>query len=68
MLSEQDKKDMLADAASIERRDAFRKARKIQEDRPVSGSAYFDFLDAMSKMFPKRSSDRRSTVGADFRL
>jgi hypothetical protein len=68
MLSEQDKKDMLADALSIERRDAFRKGRMLQESRPVSGSAYFDFLDAMRKMFPHKVPARKSTLGTDFRL
>ena len=68
MLSEQDKKDMLADAASIARRDAFRKGRLIQGSRPVSGSAYLDFLAAMKKMFPEKVSTRRISPETDFRL
>jgi hypothetical protein len=54
MLSEQDKKDMLADAHSPERREAFRRMKAVGAGRPVSFSEYATFVQAMNTLFPPK--------------
>lgn len=49
MLSEQDKKDMLADAHSASRRESFRAMRAIQEARRPSFEQYCQFCESMKK-------------------
>ncbi|MBF0618788.1 MAG: hypothetical protein HQL19_01340 [Candidatus Omnitrophica bacterium] len=52
MLSEQDKKDMLADAADPKRRAAFRAAKERQARTHVDGTIDCAFLDEMLALFP----------------
>jgi hypothetical protein len=54
MLSEEDKKDMLADAQSASRRESFRKLRALQSARRPSLTAYCAFCEGMAKLFPAR--------------
>lgn len=50
MLSEKHKKEMLADARSKERAEAFRRGRE-QDSRRVSLDEYMMFLESVQKVF-----------------
>ena len=52
MLSEQEKKEMLADAKDMKRREAFRQAKSVQENRALSLKEYCAFIEQVRKAFP----------------
>jgi hypothetical protein len=61
MLSDQDKRDMLADAADRSRRESFRKIKLIQESRAVSFEEYCRFCDEL--LSARRGVAQKSTAG-----
>ena len=68
MLSAQDKKDMLEDAASTERRESFRRLRQIQESRRMTLDEYCQFCESTARLFPSQRPFKPPTAGSDFRL
>jgi hypothetical protein len=67
-ISPQDRKEMLADARDPKRLEAFRKAKRLQEEVPVSLTDYYVFLKAINRFFPPDREPENSIVGQDFRL
>ncbi len=68
MLSAQDKEEMLADAASTERRGSFRRLRQIQESRRMTLDEYCQFCESAARLFPSQRPFKPPTAGSDFRL
>jgi len=66
MLSEQEKQEMLADAKSAKRRNAFRKMRVA--DSEYSLDSYLKFLDSVHKVFSKIPSSLKNPSASNFKL
>ena len=66
MLSKKEKQEMLSDARSAKRRDAFRKLR-VAPSRD-SLDSYLRFLDTVVKTFGKISSFVTKPPGSNFKL
>lgn len=65
-LSEQEKQEILADAQSLSRRDAFRKTQI--KDAPSSYDVYLQFLKNMQNVFPKITPAEQIPAQDHFRL
>ncbi len=68
MLSARDKEEMLADAASVSRRESFRRLRAVQEARRMTLDEYCRFCESMARVFPCSRPFKRPSGRADFRL
>lgn len=68
MLSAQDKEEMLADAASAERRESFRRLRQIQESRRMTLDEYCQFCESTARLFPFQRPFKPQSAATDFRL
>ena len=66
MLSKKEKQEMLADARSAKRREAFRKARVEASD--VSLDTYLKFLDSVVRTFSGLSQSVSKPAGNNFKL
>lgn len=67
MLSEEEKKEMLQDAASAERKQSFVRARKYRDAHPMSWPEYLEFLSSVQGFFIKEVF-RNKTAGQNFKL
>jgi hypothetical protein len=65
MLSPEEKQEMLLDARDPLRREAFRKAKGLQEARPLSGKEYFAFLRWMQAFFAPERKPARHPAGPE---
>lgn len=54
MLSDEEKREMLEDAASESRRSAFAAARSRVIDHPMTGEQYLSFLKSVQNLFPRQ--------------
>ncbi|MEI8011046.1 MAG: hypothetical protein WCI27_01005 [Candidatus Omnitrophota bacterium] len=70
MLSARDKEEMLADAASAERRESFRRLRMIQESRGMTLDEYCRFCESMARLVSFRRVFKRpaTAIGARYLL
>ncbi len=67
ILSRKEKQEMLEDARSLKRRDAFRKAQPLTAEAP-SFDAYLKFLNGVHKVFSQVSATSVSSSKAKFKL
>ena len=65
-LSQQEKQEILADAQSLSRRDAFRQT--LVKDAPASYDVYLQFLKNMQNVFPKITPAEQIPAQDHFRL
>jgi hypothetical protein len=56
MLSDDEKKEMLADAQSESRRKAFAQARSQVINKPISWAEYISFLKSVQNLFPQQKT------------
>ncbi len=61
MLSEQEKREMLQDARSKERRDSFRFAKDKIKEKPLTLDEYIKFLNDIQKIFGPFPISRKPT-------
>ncbi|MBI4308829.1 MAG: hypothetical protein HY591_00705 [Candidatus Omnitrophica bacterium] len=67
MLSDEEKMEMLQDARSESRREAFARARGNALNRSRTWAEYFSFLRSVQNIFPQKKSVK-SIEGNNFRL
>ena len=58
MLSDEEKREMLEDAADNGRRNDFRRMKELQRDHRLSLDQYIDFLMAYHNVFPQATDTR----------
>lgn len=66
MLSEEEKREMLEDAADPQRREMFAQARR-RSLGPMTWVEYFRFLEGVQNLFPQQKT-RKVIEGPSFRL
>ena len=66
MLSEEEKREMLEDAQSAQRHQAFDEAKK-RSLKPMSWEKYFQFLQSVQDIFPQQRSPHK-IQGNSFKL
>ena len=67
MLSDEEKKEMLEDARSETRRQAFAHSRGRALNRSTTWAEYFHFLQSVQNIFPRKRSPKK-IEGNKFRL
>ena len=59
MLSEEEKKEILADAQSESRRQSFAQASRRAKNQHLSGAEYVRFLQSVQNLFPRQKSAKK---------